>query len=326
MEYRGKINLNPEIIGSMRDAFCEALLEAGEKYPEVFVLTADQGKSVKPFAQKYPNRFINVGIAESNMIGIAAGLALRSKKPFVTTIAAILVLRACEQIRDDVCYQNVGVKIVGHGGGLSYGILGPTHHSIEDVAIARAIPNMCVVVCGDAMEAKKAILAAIDFPSPIYIRIGTGREQIIYGEDYDFRIGEPVVFKSTGQVCIMANSQCLVQALEASRILEEEGIQVGVVNVHTVKPLFKEKIIEAAGNARTIVALEEHNVLGGLGSAISEVLSEEEGYRIVRVGVPDCFAPVGSRVELYREYGMDSKSLVKKIKLLVGQPEVYSRG
>lgn len=317
MEYTGEINYDPEVTGSMRDAFCEALLEAGRRYPEVYVLTADQGKSVKPFAQEYPDRFVDVGIAEANMVGIAAGLALRGKRPFVTTIAAILILRACEQIRNDVCFQNVAVRIIGHGGGLSYGVLGSTHHSIEDVAIARAIPNMTVVVPADPVEARKAILAAANFDSPIYIRIGTGTEQVIYGDDYEFRIAEPVVLKPSGQVCIMANCQCLVTALEASRVLENEGTQVGVVNIHTVKPLCKEDIIAAAGEAKIIVSLEEHNVLGGLGSAIAEVLSDEEGYRIVRVGVPDCFAPVGTRQELYREYGMDCESLTNKIRALV---------
>lgn len=316
MVYKGKINANPDKTGSMRDAFCEALLEAGELSNDVFVLTADQGKSVKPFAKKYPERFIDVGIAESSMVGIASGLALSGKRPFITTIAAILILRACEQIKNDVCYQNAGVRIVGHGGGISYGVLGPTHHSTEDIAIMRAMPNMTVVVPADPVEAKKAILAAIDFPSPIYIRIGTGSEQIIYEDGYDFRIGEPVVLKPGADVCIMANAQCLVQALNASCILEREGIHVGVVNVHTVKPQSKKKILELAGGTRTIVTVEEHNILGGLGGAISELLSDEGGCQVVRIGVPDCFAPVGTRTELYKKYGMDSDSLVQRIRSL----------
>lgn len=317
MIYKGRINFKPEITGSMRDAFCEALLVAGERCKDVFVLTADQGKSVKPFAKRYPDRFIDVGIAESNMIGIAAGLALSGKRPFVTTIAGILITRACEQIKNDVCYQNAAVRIVGHGGGISYGVLGPTHHSIEDIAIIRAMPHMTVVVPGDPVEANKAILASVDWTSPIYIRIGTGTEQVIYEDDYDFKIGEPVVFKSGSHVCIFANGQCLVQALKAGSILEKEGIYAGVVNVHTVKPLLKDKIIESGGKARIIVTLEEHNVMGGLGSAICELLSDEKDYKVVRIGVPDCFAPVGSRKELYKRYGMDSESLVNKIRMLI---------
>ncbi|NIA07901.1 MAG: transketolase family protein [Actinobacteria bacterium] len=313
MQYTGKINTDPTVMGSMRDAFCEALLEAGSTSPDVFVLTADQGKSVKPFAKAYPDRFADVGIAEANMVGIAAGLALSGKKPFITTIAAILMLRACEQIKDDVCYQNVPVKIVGHGGGLSYGVLGPTHHSVEDVGIARSIPNMTVVVPADAREAKKAVIAAIDYPSPIYIRIGTGNEQQIYADDYDFRIEEPVILRPSEQVCIMANSHVLTEAIKASQMLAEKGVQAGVVNVHTVKPMSKQSIIAAAGKARIIVTLEEHNILCGLGSAVAEVLSEEVGYRIIRLGVPDCFAPIGSREELYKEYKMDCQGIVQRI-------------
>lgn len=316
MTYQGRINYDPELRGSMRDAFCQALLEAGQISEDVFVLTADQGKSVKPFASKYPDRFLDVGIAEANMVGIAAGLAMSGKKPFVTTIAAILILRACEQIRNDVCIQHVAVKIVGHGGGISYGVLGPTHHSIEDIAITRAMPHMTVVAPADPVEAGKAIIAAIDFPGPLYIRLGTGKEQIIYQDDYDFKIGEPVVLKEGADICILANSQALVQALAAARQLQQEGIDAGVVNVHTVKPLSKTQILKAAGGVTDLITLEEHNISGGLGSAVSEALSEEKGYRVVRMGVPDCFAPVATREELYKKYGMDKGSIIKQVRTL----------
>lgn len=304
---------------SMRDACSEAIYELGIENPKVIALCADQDKTFQLFKQNIRDRYIDVGIAEANMIGIAAGLAHCGMIPYTTSIAGILTMRACEQIRNDVCYNKLPVRIVGHGAGISYGTLGTTHHAIEDLAMMRSIPNMTVIVPADAIETQKAIKASVDYPGPIYIRIGTGDDPLVYEreDDFEFRIGKPVVLKRGDDVKIFAAGGCLAYALLASVDLGKEGIEVGVVNVHTIKPLDPDFLLEQANKTKAILSVEEHNRLGGLGSALAELFMGEI-FRPMRIlGVPDLFGDVADRKDLYARYGLDSYGITKAIKELL---------
>ena len=261
------------------------------------------------------------------MVGMAAGLAHGGKIPYVTSIAGILVLRAAEQIKDDVCYNQLPVRIVGHGAGISYGPLGPTHHSITDLALMRALPDMTVIAPADAIETVKAVHASVRHPGPVYIRIGTGDDPVAYdNDDYEFQIGKPVVLRQGNDAVIFAAGGCVQSALQAAELLAEDGVAAAVVNVHTIKPLDAECVLRCAANVSAIVSVDEHNRHGGLGSALAEVLVGQVAAPMRILGVPDKFSLVASRQTLYQQYEMDAQGIAGNVRELIDTPAAGAIG
>jgi len=298
-----------------RDAYGKALLVLGAENPNVVVLDADLSKSTKTadFGKKYPERFFNMGIAESNFLGTAAGLATAGKIPFASTFAIFAVGRAFEQIRNSIAYPKLNVKIAATHAGITVGEDGGSHQAIEDVTIMRAVPNMVVLVPADGEETRQVILAAAKYIGPVYIRMGRLEVPLLFGEDYRFEIGKANVLKEGTDVAIMANGVMVSMALEAADLLAAEGISVSVVNVASVKPLDEETIVRVAKQTKAVVTAEEHNIIGGLGSAIAEVLSEKQPTPMVRVGIKDTFGESGRPQELLEKYGLTKVELVKAV-------------
>lgn len=300
-----------------REGFRDALIECAKTNENIICLTADLGMATKiyKFGEIYPGRYYNVGIAEQNMMGIAAGLSKVGFIPFVTTFAVFATMRACEQVRTDIAYTNSDVRIIGTGGGFSFGIGGPTHAGNEDLGIMRSIPNMTIIVPVDYLEAKKAIYASINWQGPIFIRIGRAGVPVINKKDYNFRIGKSVTLKEGNDICIYAIGPMVYESLIAANILEEKGISVKVVNMHTLKPIDKKEIINSAMGKRVIVTVEEHNIIGGLGSAVSEVLSENinGNVKFKRLGLNDEFLTPGKPDVLREHYKLKGKYIAKYI-------------
>lgn len=298
---------------STRLAFGEALKEIGHD-ERVFVLDSDVSKSTHSymFKQKYPERFINIGIAEGNMIGVAAGLATCGNIAFACSFANFAVLRACEQIRNSVCYPNLNVKIIGTHSGLSGGKDGASHHALEDVAIMRSFPNMKVICPADATSTKAAIKAAASNDGPFYIRIRRTQEPVIYEEGYAFEIGKANVLKEGADVALIASGSTVHLALIAADILKAQGIEAKVIDMHTIKPIDKEAIISAAEETGAIVACEEHSVIGGLGSAVAEVVAQTMPVPMRFVGTRDTFGKSGDWEELKEKFGITQNEIVKK--------------
>ena len=298
-----------------RDAYGNALLILGAENPNVVVLDADLSKSTKTadFGKKYPERFFNMGIAEANLLGTAAGLATAGKIPFASTFAIFAVGRAFEQIRNSIAYPKLNVKIAATHSGITVGEDGGSHQAIEDVAIMRAVPNMVVLVPADGEETRQVIMAAAKYIGPVYIRMGRLAVPLLFGDDYHFEIGKANVLKEGTDVAIMANGLMVSMALEAAEELSVEGISVSVVNVASVKPLDEETIVRIAKQTKAVVTAEEHNIIGGLGSAIAEVLGEKLPTPMVRVGLKDTFGESGRPQELLEKYGLTTADLVKAV-------------
>ena len=298
-----------------RDAYGKALLVLGAENPNVVVLDADLSKSTKTadFGKKYPERFFNMGIAESNLMGTAAGLATVGKIPFASTFAIFAVGRAFEQIRNSIAYPKLNVKIAATHAGITVGEDGGSHQAIEDVAIMRAVPNMVVLVPADGEETRQVIMAAAKYIGPVYIRMGRLEVPLLFGEEYSFEIGKANVLKEGTDVAIMANGVMVAMALEAAELLATEGISVSVVNVASVKPLDEETIVRVAKQTKAVVTAEEHNIIGGLGGAIAEVLGEKQPTPMVRVGLKDTFGESGRPQELLVKYGFTKEDLVKAV-------------
>jgi transketolase len=298
-----------------RDAYGQALLILGAENPKVVVLDADLSKSTKTadFGKKYPERFFNMGIAEANLLGTAAGLAAAGKIPFASTFAIFAVGRAFEQIRNSIAYPKLNVKIAATHAGITVGEDGGSHQAIEDVAIMRAVPNMVVLVPADGEETHQVISAAAKYNGPVYIRMGRLAVPLLFGEDYHFEIGKANVLQEGTDVAIMANGLMVSIALEAAGELAAEGLSVSVVNVASVKPLDEETIVRIAKQTKAVVTAEEHNIIGGLGSAIAEVLGEKQPTPMVRVGIKDLFGESGRPQELLEKYGLTKKDLVKAV-------------
>ena len=298
-----------------RDAYGQALLILGEENSNVVVLDADLSKSTKTadFGKKYPHRFFNMGIAEANMLGTAAGLAAAGKIPFASTFAIFATGRAFEQVRNSIAYPKLNVKIAATHAGITVGEDGASHQAIEDVAIMRALPNMVVLVPADGEETRQAILAAAKYDGPVYIRMGRLAVPLLFGEDYHFEIGKASVLQEGTDAAIMANGLMVSIALEAAAELAAEGISVNVVNVSSVKPLDEETIVRIAKQTKAVVTAEEHNIIGGLGSAIAEVLGEKLPTPMVRIGLKDTFGESGPPEELLKKYGLTKVDLVKAV-------------
>lgn len=299
-----------------RDAYGKTLLKLGEINDDVVVLDADLSKSTKTndFSKAFPNRFFNMGIAEQNLIGAACGLATAGKIPFASTFAMFATGRAFEVIRNSVCYPKLNVKICATHAGITVGEDGASHESIEDIAIMRAIPNMTVVVPADGIETEKVILEAAKYNGPMYVRLGRSAVPTLFNEDYKFEIGKGSVVRDGNDATIIACGMMVNEAIIAHESLKSEGINVRVINMSTIKPIDKELIINAAKETKAIVTAEEHSIVGGLGSAVSEVVSEECPVVVKKVGVKDVFGESGTPAELLEKHGLTAKHIVESVK------------
>lgn len=305
-----------------RDAYGEALKELGRLNKDVVVLDADLSGSTKTgvFAKEFPERFFNVGIAEQNLIATAAGLATTGKIPFASSFAMFAAGRAFEIIRNSVAYPKLNVKIAATHAGLTVGEDGASHQALEDISIMRTIPNMVVLNPADGVEAKAAIMKAAEYKGPVYIRLGRSKVPVIFDEaNYEFEIGKGIKIRDGADVTIIATGIMVAQALEAAEILKKEGLEARVINIHTIKPIDKDIIIEAARETRAIVTAEEHNIIGGLGSAVAEVLVESYPTVMERVGVKDSFGESGNGDELLKKYGLTSEDIANAARRAIGR-------
>lgn len=300
-----------------REAYGKALAGLASTNENIVVLDADLSKSTKTadFKAVCPERFFNMGIAEGNMMGVAAGLSTCGKIPFVSTFAMFAAGRAFEQIRNSICYPKLNVKVCATHAGLTVGEDGASHQTVEDLALMRSIPNMVVISPADAVETKAAIEAIAEYDGPCYVRLGRAAVNVINDEDtYKFQIGKGVVLSEGKDVTIAATGIMVDTALEAKDLLAAEGINAKIVNIHTLKPLDNELLIQCAKETGAIVTVEEHSVIGGLGSAVAEVIAEEYPVPVVKLGVNDVFGQSGTPAELLKGYGLTAEGIVEKVK------------
>ncbi|WP_024614317.1 transketolase family protein [Clostridium sp. Ade.TY] len=300
-----------------RESYGRALKDLAESNKNVVVLDADLSKSTKTaeFKAVAPERFFNMGIAEANMMGVAAGMSTCGKIPFVSTFAMFAAGRAFEQIRNSICYPRLNVKVCATHAGLTVGEDGASHQAIEDLSLMRSIPNMTVINPSDDVEAQAAIKAVAEFNGPCYVRLGRAAVNVINDNaDYKFEIGKGVTLKEGNDVTIIGTGIMVDTAIEAAEMLKNEGINARVLNIHTIKPIDAELLIKAAKETGAIVTAEEHSVIGGLGSAVSEVLAEEYPVPVLKVGVMDKFGESGKPNELLEAYGLTAKNVVEKAK------------
>lgn len=299
-----------------RDAYGKALVKLGEINENVVVLDADLSKSTKTydFSKAFPERFFNMGIAEQNLIGAACGLATAGKIPFASSFAMFASGRAFEIIRNSVCYPKLNVKVCATHAGLTVGEDGASHESVEDISIMRAIPNMTVLVPADGVEAEQMIFEAANTYGPMYVRLGRSGVPTVCESGYKFKIGKATELKSGKDVSIIACGIMVNEALIAANELASEGIDARVINMSTIKPIDREMIIKAAKETKAIVTAEEHSIIGGLGSAVSEVVTEECPVIVKKVGVKDVFGESGTPSALLEKYGLTAKDIVKAVK------------
>lgn len=302
-----------------REAYGEILAQLGEENKDIVVLDADLSGSTKTavFGKKFPERFFNMGIAEANMVGTAAGLAAAGKIPFVSTFAIFAAGRAWEQIRQSVAYPKANVKIVPTHGGITVGEDGGSHQSIEDIAIMRAIPNMTVIVPADATETRGAVAAAAAYKGPVYIRLGRNKVPSIFPEDHDFVIGKGSELAAGNDMTFVTTGIMTAQALKAAQILAQEGISARVVHISTIKPLDQDIILKAARETGAILTAEEHSIIGGLGSAVTELVAEHQPTLVKRVGIHDRFGLSGKAEELLKYFNLTAEDLVDAAKKLL---------
>jgi len=301
---------------SMVKSFEESLLRLGKKYQNLVVLCSDSCKEVgtEDFSKFFRDRYFNIGLAEANMASCAVGFTIRGKVPFIVGNSTFLTGKAWEQIRNGICFPNLNVKIIGVKNGLLAGQEGVGYQALEDVAIMRSIPNMKIICPADYREALGAIdEAAFDY-GPTYIRIPDEKLPVIYGKDYKFKMGKADTVREGSDICIFAMGQMVYTALQVAELLKKEGVSAMVVNVSTIKPIDEEKIIECSRKVNLSVSLEDHSVIGGLGSAISEVLSEKSPAVLRKIGVEDKFGESAKAVDLYRKHGLDVLSVFNKVK------------
>jgi transketolase len=296
---------------AMRDAYGEALIELGSTNPEVVVVGADTTGSLKSgvFATKFPERFFNVGIAEQNLVSIAAGLALAGKVAYAGTYAIFVPGKSVDQIRNNIAYPNLNVKIVCSHGGISVGPDGASHQQVEDIAIMRAIPKMKVVVPADAVSTKAIVKGIASIPGPFYVRLTRPSTPVVYEEGFDFTLGKANVILEGSDVAIMACGILVPEAVRAAEGLKAKGISAAVVDLHTVKPIDVDTVVKYAQRCGRVVTAEEHNVMGGMGSAVAEVLGEMMPRPMRRVGVMDTFGESGDAGELLKKYGLTSAAI-----------------
>jgi transketolase len=298
---------------SARDAFGNALVMAGEKNKDIVLLGADAIGSTRAaaFAKRFPERTFNFGIAEMEMVSAAAGFASCGKIPIATAYGFLLAFRACEQVRDDICYQNMNVKLMSTHTGLSMAAAGTSHHSTEDIAIMRSFANMTIVAPSDAMETVKAVQAVINYPGPVYLRMGRGSLESVYSEDYDFIVGKSIKIREGTDVTIISFGIMVAEAIRAAETLAKEGVSARVVNMHTIKPMDYEAVLNAATETGCLVTAEEHNIFGGLGEAVAGYLSENNPCPVVKVGIQDVFCGIGPEDGLRNKLGLTAGAISK---------------
>lgn len=299
-----------------REAYGKALVELGGKNNDVVVLDADLAGATKTidFKKAYPDRFFDMGIAEADMICTAAGLAAVGKIPFASTFAVFAAGRAFDQVRNSVAYPKLNVKIAATHAGITVGEDGATHQAIEDIALMRVLPNMNVIVPCDEVQTKWAINEAVKIDGPVYIRLGRSKVPDVYSENETFEFGKGKVIREGSDVTVIATGLMVSEAVIAHEKLKEEGILVRVIDIHTIKPLDKDIIVKAARETKGIVTAEEHSVIGGLGGAVSEVVTEECPTKVLKVGVKDMFGKSGSADALLKEYNLTADEIIKNIR------------
>ncbi len=299
-----------------RESYGKTLAELGKEMPNLVVLDADLAGATKTgvFKKAFPDRHIDCGIAEGNMICIAAGLAASGMVPFASTFAMFAAGRAFEQVRNSIGYPHLNVKIGATHGGISVGEDGASHQCLEDLALMRAIPGMVVMCPADDTEARKAVRAAAEYEGPVYIRFGRAAVPVILDEDYKFEIGKGCVLREGSDVSIVANGLCVASALEAAKMLEADGISAEVVNICTIKPLDEELIVKTAKKTGKVVTAEEHSIIGGLGGAVAECLIEKCPTKMMRIGMRDRFGESGPASDLLHKYLLDGEGIYKQVK------------
>lgn len=298
-----------------RDAYGKALLELGKRRKDVVVLDADLSGSTKTarFANAFPERFFNVGVSEQDMVGTAGGLSLTGKIPFASTFAVFETGRAWEQVRQTICYSRLNVKLVATHSGVTVGEDGASHQALEDIAVMRVLPEMTIIVPSDGFETEQVIAAIAEYEGPVYVRLGRGKVPPVMPKDYRFEIGKAYIFNLGRDINIIATGIMVSESLKARDILKAEGIDAGVINMSTIKPLDRETVLRAAAISNLIITAEEHSIIGGLGSAVCEVLSEDRPVRVKRIGVRDKFGCSGRPEELMRLYGLTAADIVNTV-------------
>ena len=298
-----------------RESYGEALVSLGEKYKDIVVLDADLAEATKTieFKKKFPERFFDMGIAEQDLMGTAAGLALGGKIPFASTFAIFASGRAYDQIRNSICYSNLNVKIAATHAGITVGEDGASHQALEDIALMRAVPNMVVLSPSDDAETKYLLEEAVKYKGPVYIRLARPKTESIYEDGTKFEIGKAVCHGDGTDATVIATGVTVIEALKAQKELKEKGIDIRVIDAHTIKPIDKEVIIKAAKETNKIITIEDHSIVGGLGSAVCEVLSEEYPTKVTRIGIKDEFGQSGKWDELMKHYGITAKNIIEKI-------------
>ena len=299
-----------------RQSYGEALEKLGEENERIVVLDADLSAATKTsiFAKKFPDRFFDMGIAEANMMGVAAGMASCGKIPFVSTFAAFAAGRAYDQIRSSICYPNLNVKICATHAGITVGEDGATHQMLEDLALMRAIPNMTVISPSDDVETKFLIEEIAKVEGPVYVRLARLATPGIYEENQKFEIGKAIQIGDGTDATVFATGVVVAEALKAKEVLEKEGIHIRVIDMHTIKPIDKEIVIKSAKETKKLISIEDHSIIGGLGSAIAEVLTEEYPSKLIRLGIKDTFGKSGNAVELMKYFGLTSEGIIQAIK------------
>lgn len=300
----------------MRTAYLDTLYDLADKDKRVYALISDNGAIVyDKYRKDLAEQYLNLGISEANMLGMAAGMASCGKIPFAYTIGAFLAYRAFEFIRNDICLQKQNVKIVGTGAGEVYSALGATHHSTEDLGGLRALPNLTIICPASPLEVKKATIAAYEYEGPVYLRLGTNKEPEIYNDDHLFEIGKGVTVKEGGDVTLIGTGSIVKDILDAAETLQEEGISARVINMHTLKPIDREIILQAIEETGKIVTIEDHNVIGGLGSAVAEVIAESgHGVAFKRIGMQEFSKGYGTYAQVKEMNGIGIERIENEIR------------
>lgn len=309
------LSINFESKKSIRGAFGEELAALGETNPNIVALDADLSGSTQTslFAKKFPDRFFDVGIAEQNLMTTALGLSLEGKIPFAATFAVFATGRAYDQIRNSVCYQKGNVKIIGAHGGLTVGEDGASHQALEDVSLMRGLPNMTVIVPGDYEQTRQAVRFASEHKGPVYIRLSRMNVPEIFSKEYKFDLNKAVIIKEGTDVTLLTCGDVLSEVIKADEILSKHGISAEIINVPVIKPLDCGTIINSIEKTKLAVTIENHSIIGGLGSAVCEAVSEKAPHRVLRIGVNDCFGQSGCPDELLKCYRLDSVSIANKV-------------
>lgn len=302
-----------------RVSYGEELVKLGEENNNIVVLDADLSKSTKTanFKGKFPNRFINAGIAEQNLMGMAAGLAVVGKIPFASTFAVFAAGRAFEIIRNSICYPKLNVNIAATHAGITVGEDGGSHQAVEDIAIMRSLPNMTVIVPADDIEARQAVRAAANIDGPVYLRLGRLAVPTIFDENYKFVMGKGNVIKEGSDITIIGTGLLVSKCIDAADLLEKQGIKTRVINISTIKPIDKDLIAKAAKETKGIITVEEHSVIGGLGSAVCDAVSSTYPTKVLKIGINDEFGESGKPEELLKKYGLTVENIIEKVKELI---------